>query len=281
MPVPGLVDYSAEFVRKRTGFEGIVEQFALNLESAMDRAGVERILLDVVHSLVPAIRIEMIHESMPVDGKSGNDDSRSGGHRGFHDGRTTLEIPLRSGVGIKGYLCLGSAEESHPAISKGMLHRIHTLCTLAACTLEHLRRFAECSDEDGTGDFADSNQSLAGAKTESTIAPTMLVHDATFLSAVLPFALAQAKRHREFLSLLCVSVDRLGGIQELLGRPAADLLVRNVGESIALLLRSSDIVVRLDDDRIVAVLPRASCEDGLLVAEKIAPTSLTRIPKPP
>ena len=86
---------------------------------------------------------------------------------------------------------------------------------------------------------------------------TALLHDATFLNAVLPFALSQARRHREPLSLLCVSIDRLGGIRKLLGRAAVDGLVRTVAETVASLIRVSDIVARLDDDRVVAVLPRA------------------------
>jgi len=42
-----------------------------------------------------------------------------------------------------------------------------------------------------------------------------------------------------------------------------------VGEAAAALLRSSDIVARLDDNRIVAILPRATSDDALLVAERI------------
>ena len=45
-----------------------------------------------------------------------------------------------------------------------------------------------------------------------------VLQDATFLNAVLPFAVGQARRHGESLSLLCVAIDRLGGICELLGK---------------------------------------------------------------
>ena len=102
--------------------------------------------------------------------------------------------------------------------------------------------------------------------------------DATFLNAVLPFALNQARRHNEPLSLVCVAIDRLGGIQELLGRAAVDQLVRSVGETVASLIRASDIVARLDDDRVVAVLPRAPGGGALHVAQKICESVAEKSP---
>jgi diguanylate cyclase (GGDEF)-like protein len=93
--------------------------------------------------------------------------------------------------------------------------------------------------------------------------------DATFLNAVLPFALGQARRHGEPLSLLCVAVDRLAGIHELLGHDTALRAVSEVGAHVADLIRASDIVTRIDDDRIIVVLPRARIQDALCLAQKI------------
>src|SRR5262249_42799623 len=53
------------------------------------------------------------------------------------------------------------------------------------------------------------------------------------------------------------------------GRPEMDRLVRHVGETTGSLLRASDIVARLDDDRIVAILPRAPRGGALRAAENI------------
>jgi len=96
-----------------------------------------------------------------------------------------------------------------------------------------------------------------------------MLHDATFLNAVLPFALSQAHRHREPLSLVCVAIDRLHGVEELLGRAVADSLVRYVGEMVVPLIRASDIVARLDDDRVIAVLPRSGDDGALRLGEVI------------
>ena len=96
-----------------------------------------------------------------------------------------------------------------------------------------------------------------------------MIRDATFLNAVFPFALGQAKRHHEPLSLLCLAIDRLGAIQDLLGFEAADRLVQEVCQVVGSSIRSSDIVARLDDDRIVVLLIRARSRSALDVAQKI------------
>src|SRR5262249_39209142 len=96
-----------------------------------------------------------------------------------------------------------------------------------------------------------------------------VVHDATFLNAVLPFALGQSRRHGEPLSLVCVQLDRLGAIRDLLGPSLADRLVHELGETVASLVRTSDIVARLDDDRIVPSLVRARADGAMKAAGTI------------
>ena len=93
-----------------------------------------------------------------------------------------------------------------------------------------------------------------------------VVRDATFLNAVLPFALAQSRRHGEPVSLLCVRLDRLGAIRNLLGPTLADRLVHDLAATVGSLVRASDIVARLDDDRIVALLVRARGDGAMRVA---------------
>ena len=99
-----------------------------------------------------------------------------------------------------------------------------------------------------------------------------VVRDATFLNAVLPFALAQSRRHGEPVSLVCVQVDRLGAIRNLLGPTLADRLVSDLAETVSSLVRASDIVARLDDDRIVALLVRARGDGAMGVARMIGRT---------
>jgi hypothetical protein len=60
----------------------------------------------------------------------------------------------------------------------------------------------------------------------------------SFLTTFLPYALAQAKRHREPLSLLCVSIDRFAAIETLLGRELAEAAMHRVADTIIKMLRA-------------------------------------------
>jgi len=159
-------------------------------------------------------------------------------------------------------------------------------CSLGACALTGFRRSPELKEDeplDALVDrfpdpfpnrFPDHPGTIASVESECGGHDPKTLHDATFLNAVLPFAIGQALRHREPISLLCVAIDRLHGIQDLLGRAVADRVVRCVGGTVVSLIRASDVVARLDDDRVVAVLPRA-CDAGALrigqlICEKVA-----------
>ncbi len=92
---------------------------------------------------------------------------------------------------------------------------------------------------------------------------------ASFLRAILPYALAQSRRRRESLSLFCIGLDRLAAIRDLHGREIAEKALAIVAATIVKTLRSSDMVARLDDGRLAAVLPNAGGHDALTVAEAI------------
>ena len=91
----------------------------------------------------------------------------------------------------------------------------------------------------------------------------------SFLATFLPYAIAQAGRRGEPLSLLYIGADRLAAIRELLGEAAAGEAVRTIGRAITRTLRSSDLVARLDDGRLAVVLPGAAAGDARMLAETI------------
>jgi len=117
-----------------------------------------------------------------------------------------------------------------------VVRRLTTLCAVAAAALRGLHAGRR-------------------ARRESAAATAAAVRDATFLAAILPYALSQADRHGEPLSVLCIEVDRLAELGRLHGLDAADRAVRRVAEAAAHTLRGSDVVARLDDDRVIVMLP--------------------------
>jgi diguanylate cyclase (GGDEF)-like protein len=265
-------------------FEEILHEFTSIVETADNSGTVEAALLRQASRTVPACRVELImgpapsHDQGPhflnVDEGTGSGvtppypvDDQSG--------LSILDVPLRCGSAVSGRLRIRSRARRTASFKNETIRRLTTLCTIGACALERLDRREEWPGYDELANPADSpDADLApnGARTAATLVTTTRLHDATFLNAVLPFALNQARRHNEPISLVCVAIDRLGGIQELLGPGTADRLVRSVADTVASIIRVSDIVARLDDDRIVAVLPRAPGGAALHVAQKICGT---------
>ena len=135
---------------------------------------------------------------------------------------------------------------------------------MAACALENLTQRVDWDWKGGNEPGGD----VPSRPDEES--PAGVIRDATFLNAVFPFALGQAKRHREPVSLLCLAIDRLGAIKDLLGLDAVNYLVQQVCQVVAGSIRASDIVARLDDDRIVVLLIRARARNALHVAQKIS-----------
>jgi diguanylate cyclase (GGDEF)-like protein len=192
----------------------------------------------------------------------------------YHAAKYT-ELAVRAGGESKGYLRVFSTPGRSPAWPEATLLRMGTLCSLAASAIDRLElQFAmagqERSNEHQCYPFPDEPWSEFGDKLDRDGQPAMpSVQDATFLNAVLPFLMGQARRYRQPLSLICVAVDRLNGIRDLLGLDQADRAVHEVGLRIAATIRASDVVARIDDDRIIAVLPRASLNDAWRIADNV------------
>jgi diguanylate cyclase (GGDEF)-like protein len=259
-------------------FEDIVHEFTEMVETAQSAGAVEAALLRQARRTVPACRVELImgpdlsRNVASVDVRTESGALQSDPVGGSSGRSSTVEVPLRCGSALRGRLRIRSRTQGAASLRKQTIRRLTTLCAMGACALESLARREEWpgDDELATATVAASPDFAPyGPRTGAAFGATTRSHDATFLNAVLPFALNQARRHNEPLSLVCVAIDRLGGVRELLGTGAADRLVRDVADTLASLIRASDIVARLDDDRVVAVLPRAPGGGALHVAQKV------------
>ncbi len=261
-------------------FEDVLHGFAEIIETEADPVIIESSLLRLVRQLAPATWVELVAGPSPaecsdvrtdVDGEESDHAASLPGRSSVWSGQSVLEIPLRCGRSVCGRLRIRPRARGSAPLRDDVIRRLTTLCTMAAGAFESLgRQAACCGDDDAVQSDSDCDQAAANdAWAAHPIRPSVLVQDATFLNAVLPFALNQAKRHRESLSLLCVAIDRLSSIQDLMGRAEVDRLVQHVGQTVSSLIRKSDIVARLDDDRIVAVLPRAPRGGALHVANNI------------
>jgi diguanylate cyclase (GGDEF)-like protein len=261
------------FAETRAKPEQLLHRFATIVAMTDDAAVVEAALVRAVRMLISARRVELIPRLQPLaECRRCVRPAASALSRSFAEIDSTepeiIELPLRFGASVNGRVRVWLRTGITVSAREETIDRLSTLCTVASGALENLswRRDWHWDTEPALPARATTPSSTTVA---SPIKGSVAVHDATFLSAVLPFALNQARRHREPLSVLCIAVDRLNAILDLMGRAAADRLVRRVSETVASLIRSSDIVARFDDDRVAVVLPRAPVWGAVHVAEKI------------
>ncbi len=260
------------FDRDRVGFEETLHRLADEMGKVGSSDAVKASLLGYAHAIAPTSRIALIltpirAEETPGIEQTGDqrDDvtPRASQDTERKSGETMVELPLSCGVATHGRLRLFTAGRNSTALRTDALRRLKTACTIAGCALEHLGRQAEWT-------WTDPEESARERRSSpSELNPTPATRDATFLSAVLPFALAQARRHREPVTLLCLGIDRLRAIRELLGPEVIDHMVQTLCRTMNSMVRSSDIVARLDDDRIVVLLIRAHGPGALKVARNI------------
>jgi diguanylate cyclase (GGDEF)-like protein len=160
----------------------------------------------------------------------------------------TLQLPLKAGDSSFGTLRLTARDRRpwHPRV----VRRLTTLCAIASTAERGLARPGRGGADPGFD-------------------PARGPHGSTILAAFLGFAQAQARRRHEPLSLMEVAVDRLDSIRELLGDELAEAAIERVSRAIKSTVRASDVVSRLEEGRIAILLPNATSENAMKVAESI------------
>ncbi len=172
-------------------------------------------------------------------------------------GSAPIELPLRCGGRDLGTLRV--VRDIPRPLAPERHRKLTALAVLAAAAEAALAPPA--TDRDGAAATVDS--------THATHDPATGLPNATFFEAFLSYALALADRRDESLSLFYISVDRLAAIGQLHGPAVASEAVRRVGRTVAGALRRSDLVARIDEGRLAAVLPGASAGDAARLAEHV------------
>jgi diguanylate cyclase (GGDEF)-like protein len=86
-------------------------------------------------------------------------------------------------------------------------------------------------------------------------------------------AVAGARRHRRTLGILCVDLDGFKRVNDTLGHPIGDRLLRDVASRLVGCLREDDVVARSGGDEFLVGLPEIrDRQDAAAVASKVAET---------
>ncbi len=94
-----------------------------------------------------------------------------------------------------------------------------------------------------------------------------------FFAERMDHALAQVRRHQTMLAVLCLDLDRFKQVNDTLGHPVGDALLRAVARRLAGCLRDCDTVARLGGDEFAVIqAPLGRVEDAATLAQRIVKT---------
>lgn len=124
---------------------------------------------------------------------------------------------------------------------------------------------------------ADIRYGMNRARLRSEIDPLTGLYSLHGFALAVDRFFAHAARHGSPISLLVLDIDNLQAVADAEGRGTGDRVVRHVASCIERELRHSDLAARLGDDEFVALLPDASPEGALDVAERIRVAASTPI----
>jgi diguanylate cyclase (GGDEF)-like protein len=79
----------------------------------------------------------------------------------------------------------------------------------------------------------------------------------------------RAQRHKYALVVMLLAVDRLGQLQDLYGYESKDEILRAVVGTLRDSMRDSDQLGMMQDDRILAIFPHTTQEQGVVLARRI------------
>jgi len=225
--------------------------FAHILENISEPDEVQVAFLERAYKLSRAVRVELWSET---EGRSRlracwpdspADDARPGKDADTAD---WLRLPIRAAGKTQGYLRLKAVPSQ--VWSPRLLNDLTTMALMATSAERALR-----------------NDCLADIEALYDIVSGL--HNSTFLQAILNYIVHQAQRRHESVSLIYIGIDRLGAIEKLHGPDVTIQVLRRVSATILKTLRSSDVIGRLEDGRLVAVLPNVNAVDSRDVAEAL------------
>lgn len=84
----------------------------------------------------------------------------------------------------------------------------------------------------------------------------------------------RAKRYQRPLACLMIDVNGFKQVNDQLGHPAGDLVLKHVAQELKVALRHADILARFGGDEFVIALPETSLEQAEAVAEKLRRVSI-------
>lgn len=90
-----------------------------------------------------------------------------------------------------------------------------------------------------------------------------------FFNKALQTETEEAQRHKHNLSMIFIDLDHFKNVNDTHGHQAGDEVLRKVADTLKLNIRKADLAARYGGEEMVILLPHASLEEAMKIAEKL------------
>lgn len=158
--------------------------------------------------------------------------------------RSILAEPLRSGGKVVGVLSASAAKAEAFTDEHQLLCRLLANCSIPPIERVRLERLALTDD-------------------------TTLAFNVRYLFPKLAEEIALAKRNLQPLSILLMDLDRFKRVNDELGHPVGDGVLRHFANSVRAQVRRCDVLVRRGGEEFVLIMPSTTNDNAARTAERI------------
>lgn len=153
-----------------------------------------------------------------------------------------------------------------PPLRGSELRELTDTINRMASQLQHERENLERTVADRTRELQEANARLE--RLAVTDGLTGVFNHRRFQEAM-QAELLRAERHRRPMSVLMVDVDYFKKVNDALGHPAGDELLRRLAQVLGADLRQTDLIARYGGEEFAVVLPETTKSEAMQVAERM------------
>lgn len=166
--------------------------------------------------------------------------------------KSMITLPIMSRGSVLGLLTF-FREKNEAAFTDEQFRLLQTFGDYVAIAVENARNFARVQELTVTDDLTK-------------------LYNSRYLHLVLEREIARSERYKENLSIVFIDLDNFKNINDKNGHMVGSTLLKEFGEFLLTMIRTSDVAIRYGGDEFVLVLPRTSKAEALTFVNRLVET---------
>lgn len=166
--------------------------------------------------------------------------------------RSMITLPIMSRGSVLGLLVF-FREQSDAPFTDEHFRLLQTFSDYVAIAVENARNYKHVQELTVTDDLTK-------------------LYNSRYLHLVLERELARSERYKEDFSIVFIDIDNFKGVNDKNGHMVGSSLLKEFGDFLLTMIRTSDVAIRYGGDEFVLVLPRTTKRDALTFVNRLVET---------